>query len=118
MPLNPVRGEARALVGDVDLTIVITMGKLAELSDALKCQSLQDLYARLFGTEPMAVTAAIRLLTIAGTRNGERLKARTAADAALAVLSISDMNALQAAFVTAMAALIREPVAEAPAGNP
>ena len=105
--VNAVRGEAEVKIGDVKITMVATMDRLAELSDALGNPTLQQLYARLYGTELVASRMAIRLLTTEGVRGEESLKARGAAEAALKVMTLSDMPDLQIAFMTVLSALLR-----------
>lgn len=106
--INPVRGEAKAQVGDVEIVLAATMEGLAQVSAELGCQSFPDLYARLAGTELAATRAGIRAFTTAGSRGGKTLAARAAAEAALAALTLSDLAALQVAFVTLFAALTRD----------
>lgn len=109
MVFNPLRGEAKVTIGSVEITMAATMERLAELSDTLRCETLQDLYRRLTGAELRASREAIRLLTVSGTQGDEKLKAHQAGQAALAELGLGDMGALQAAFLSMMAALVRDP---------
>lgn len=109
MAHNPLRGEATVTIGSVEIVMAATMERLAQLSSALGCQTLQDLYARLAGTEIAATRAAIRILTIKGSRNGEPMKAEPAASAALTELALSDCAGLSVAFLELLTALVRVP---------
>lgn len=105
---NPVRGEAKVTIGATTITMALTMERLADLSTLLKCDSFPDLYRRLMGVEPAATMAAIRTLATGGERDGKPLKQTQAAAAALQDYSLSDHPALQVAFATLLAALVRD----------
>lgn len=107
--VNPLRGEAKVRIGDVEIVMAATMERLEQLSTAIGAQTLQDLHARLIGTEIATTRAAIRILTLRGERNGEPMKAHQASIAALDALAINDMPALQGAFLRLLSAMVREP---------
>lgn len=62
---NALRGEAAVTIGKVDFTIAVTFSGLARLSEALKAKALDEIYVRLLGFEPVAVSCAIRCLIVA-----------------------------------------------------
>lgn len=66
LEVNGARGEVALRVADVDLVIAATMQGIAAVSTRLGCQSLQELFLRLSGTEPAATLAALSLLTVRG----------------------------------------------------
>lgn len=66
LPVNGARGEVALRIGKVDLVIAAEMERLANVSTALKCKSLNDLFARLSGVEVAATRVAIPLLTVRG----------------------------------------------------
>jgi hypothetical protein len=105
---NALKGGAKAMVGDIELSLEATMDDLADLSVETKCESLSELYRRLMGTEMMATLTALRLFTASGVRAGQTMKGKAAAEAAAAVLTISDLPALQAAFIAILSGLQRE----------
>lgn len=91
LPVNAARGEVALQVGTVPLVIAAEMQRLANVSTAIECKSIADLYQRLMGAEPAAVLAGIRFLTVKGD-----------AVAALASLKLSHFPACKDAFVAAL----------------
>ncbi|KQY21042.1 hypothetical protein ASD32_05080 [Rhizobium sp. Root483D2] len=67
LPANPLRGEADVRIGAIDFRIAVTFGGLARLSQALKAQTMDEIFVRLVGFEPFAVLCAIRCLAVAET---------------------------------------------------
>lgn len=107
-PVNAVRGEAEAKIGDMTLRMVVTMDSLARLSEATGRPSLNEMYQRLLGGEVATTRDAIRLFTTGGADGeGKPLKAQPAVSAALLRLSLSDALELQTAFAAMMGALLR-----------
>lgn len=92
LPVNGARGEVALRVGSVDLVIAATMQGLASVSTRLGCQSLQELFLKLSGTEVAATIAAISLLTI----RGDHAKA-------LEEIRLKDYPAIADAFAKALA---------------
>lgn len=110
MAANPVRGEVKVKVGDVEIVMVATMENLARFSEVIRCGSLSELYQRLTGTELATALAAIRQFTVSGTgADGKMLKGDAAAKAAVAALALDDLLPLQGAFIALLAALTRKP---------
>ena len=66
LEVNGARGEVALKIDDVDLVIAATMEGLSVLSTRLECQSLQDLFVKLSGTELTTTMAAIPALTVKG----------------------------------------------------
>ena len=91
LEVNKERGEVALRIGDVDLVIAATMQGLAAVSTRLGCQSLQELFLRLTGTEVAASLAAVTLLTVRGDHQ-----------AALDRMSLQDYPALAKAFSEAL----------------
>lgn len=96
---NTLRGEAPLRIGDVDLTIGIEFSALAKLSRALKAESLDEIYRRLLGFEPWAVSCALRCFVLHpdGASEASDLAAR-----AVNRLSAADEPAWHVAIETAM----------------
>jgi hypothetical protein len=113
MAFNPLRGEAKVQIGSVEITLAATMERLADLSDALHCETLQDLFRRLTGTELKTTREAVRLLTISGIQGDKTLQAQKAGQAALAEMTLDDMAKLQTAFLAILSALVR-PTSDTP----
>ena len=61
---NPLRGEAAVTIGGVDLVIAVEFAGLAKLSRAIRAQSMDEIYRRLLGFEPFAVSVALQCLTV------------------------------------------------------
>lgn len=117
--LNPIRGEATAKVGDVTLTLAMTMQGLANLSSTIKAVSLEELYQKLVGFELTATMAAIQAFTTGGKSDDAKdLKPKEAVALALKGFSLSDCASLQAAFSTMMVAMFRERAEEATQEEP
>lgn len=92
LPVNGARGEVALRIGNVDLVIAAEMGRLAAVSTALDCKSLNDLFTRLSEVEVAAVNVALPLLTVRGD-----------AAAAAKALKLRDFKACAAAFNAALA---------------
>ncbi|WEZ84577.1 hypothetical protein P6U16_08385 [Rhizobium sp. 32-5/1] len=97
---NTLRGEAPLRIGDVDLKIGIEFAALAKLSRAIKAESLEEIYRRLLGFEPWAVSCALRCFTLHDEGVDE---AAATALRAINRLSAADEPAWHAAIETAMA---------------
>lgn len=91
LEVNGARGEVALTVGGTDLVIAATMKGLAAVSTRLGCQSLQDLFMRLSGTEVAATMAAISLLSVRGD-----------AEKAVDALTLKDFPACAEAFAKAL----------------
>ena len=94
--VNGERGEVGLSVAGVDLVIVAEMGRLASLSTALKCLSLEDLYVRLVNVEVAAAVAAISHLCIRGDHA-----------TALGHMTLEDFPAIRTALNAALSHHIR-----------
>jgi len=88
---NSERGEVPLAIGGVEIVIAATMGGLAKVSSALKCDGFADLFTRLTQVEVNAVIAGIEFLAVRGDV-GKALKC----------LSIADLPACRTAFLAAM----------------
>lgn len=62
---NPLRGEAPVTIGKISFRIAVTFAGLVRLSEAVKTKTLDDIYVRLLGFEPFAVSCAVRCLIVA-----------------------------------------------------
>lgn len=91
LEVNGARGEVALKVGGVDLVIAATMKGLAAVSTRLGCNSLQELFLRLSGTEVAATLAAISLLTVKGD-----------AERALEAIKLKDYPVIAEAFAKAL----------------
>lgn len=81
LPANTLRGEAEIKIGKVDFTIAVTFAGLVRLSEAVKSKTLDELYIRLLGFEPFAVSCAVRCLIVADDDDkAHALSARILAD--------------------------------------
>lgn len=117
MSVNPVRGEVRASIGSLDLTLVADMDGLARLSAATGYPTFQELYKRLIGTEPMTVMMAIDLFTIQGFVDGKRLGKEEAISQAKARLTLEDMLAMQGPLAGLLAPMLAKRKEGSPQGN-
>jgi hypothetical protein len=100
MDANILRGEAPLRIGTTDIVIAVEFGRLAKLSRALACDSMDELYRRLLGFEPYTVACAIRILTI----HADRDEADRLALAAIQQLSSADQEAWRVAIEAALTA--------------
>lgn len=81
LPPNTLRGEASVTIGKITFAIAITFAGLVRLSEAVKAKSLDELYVRLLGFEPLAVSCAVRCLIVADDDDrAQALCARILAD--------------------------------------
>ncbi|TCT28859.1 hypothetical protein [Martelella mediterranea] len=62
---NPLRGEAVVTLGKQSVTLAVTFGGLMRLSQAIGAKTMDEIYQRLLGFEPFAVSCAIRCLAVA-----------------------------------------------------
>lgn len=116
--VNPVRGEVVAKIGSLSIVMAMTLDNLVKLSAATGCQTLDEVYRRLHGTEPFMVQETIRLCTLSGEVDGKTLPKPEAISQAWARMTIDDFNALQGPFDTLLAALLRKSDGkEPPLGN-
>ncbi|MDX3929224.1 MAG: hypothetical protein QHC90_25910 [Shinella sp.] len=63
-PANTLRGEADVRIGKIDFRIEVTFEKLIKLSQAIKARTMDEIYVRLLGFEPVAVACAVRTLIV------------------------------------------------------
>lgn len=63
---NTARGEVALTVGGEDLIICATIGGLAQVSAAVKAETLHELYTKIGGGEPNACLAVLGSWTVAG----------------------------------------------------
>lgn len=115
--VNPVRGEVTATIGDVELTLVADMGRLAALSRETGRPTFGELHARLAGGEPDTVIAALRNFTVKGRQGDKALDYAKAMAAIGPQLDISAMLALGPKMTELLADLIR-PTDKAKTDNP
>jgi hypothetical protein len=97
---NPIRGEAPLNIGGVDLVIAVEFGALARLSQAIRAESMEEIYRRLLGFEPFAVSCALLCLTVHPEGAAAAL---TLGAAASAKLSAADETAWRVAIEAALA---------------
>jgi hypothetical protein len=118
---NALRGEATLKIAGCTYTLAITMESLAGLADMLGDPPMHDLYQRLVGASLFTSRAALAGFMLSGTDpTGKELKKRDAAKRAVEDYSLSEAPAVQAAFMTLLAALTRksdEPAGEEDPGN-
>ena len=101
-PANPLRGEAEVSIGKQGFRIAVTFSGLARLSKALNARTLDELYVRLLGFEPFAVSCAIRCLIVADDEDmAQKLAAAILADDNI---SVADQESWQGAVETAFSA--------------
>ena len=62
---NTLRGEAEVTLGNQSFTVAVTFGGLMRLSQAIGAKTMDEIYQRLLGFEPFAVSCAIRCLVVA-----------------------------------------------------
>lgn len=115
--VNSIRGEVEAKIGSLTIVMVMTMDGLAKLSSATGCQTLDEVYRRLHGTEPAMVLAAIRQCTTKGEVDGRALGPLEAVSQALVRLTVDDLHDMQGRFGSLLAALLRPEPEGAPQGN-
>lgn len=116
--VNPVRGEAVAKIGSLSIVLTMTLDDLAKVSAATGCQTLDEVYRRLHGTEPSMVMEAIRQCTQGGEVDGKTLARPEAVSQAWSRMTIDDFNGLQGPFDKLLASLLRKSDGkEPPLGN-
>lgn len=104
-PANPLRGEAEVRIGDIDFRIAVTWSGLVRLSKAMKADSIEAIYRRLFAFEPFAVACAVRALIVADDEDrASGLCARILSDDNI---SIADAESWQVAVEAAFTAHAR-----------
>ncbi|MEO1989628.1 MAG: hypothetical protein ABGX47_23715 [Martelella sp.] len=62
---NPLRGEAEVRIGRETVILAVSFSGLMRLSQAISARTMDELYQRLLGFEPFAVSCAIRCLAVA-----------------------------------------------------
>lgn len=107
--VNPIRGEAEIEIAGQKFVLAATMDALAELSRTAGCETFEELFRRLVGTELFATRAALRVLVQKGTVGDKELKGAKAGAEAVAAYSLADMVAVQTGFVAILDALTRKP---------
>ena len=83
---NTLRGEAEVKLGNQSFTVAVTFGGLMRLSQAIGARTMDEIYQRLLGFEPFAVSCAIRCLVVADDDDKQ-------ADIAARVLSEKNISA-------------------------
>lgn len=99
-PANPARGEVSLSIDGHEVILAAELGRLASVSKALDCQSLEDLWGKLTSMEVGAVMAGVGALTVRGDKAG-----------ALNALRLRHFKACQEAFIAALSYQME------PAGN-
>lgn len=98
---NPLRGEAECTIGKMDFRIAVTFSGLTRLSKAMSARTLDEIYVRLLGYEPFAVSCAVRSLIVADDEDkAMRLSAAILADTNI---STADQENWRTAVETAFA---------------
>lgn len=98
MVANLQRGEVNLVLKDQKAVICAEMERLAQLSGVLGTETLQDLYKRLSGAEPLAMYRSLECLLIEG--DYKALKA--------SVTSPSDFQIISDAVIESLAAFLEE----------
>jgi hypothetical protein len=114
---NAIRGEVQITIGSLALTLAITMDALARLSAATGYPSLQEIYARFHGAEPMSVWLAVEMFTINGAVDGKTLPREEAISQAKARLTLDDFMGMQEPLQNLLASLLRKPDGTQSPGN-
>lgn len=116
---NPARGEAEIKLGEYTFVMVATMEGLADLSTAIRCDSIAELYKRLVHAELRAVLSGLRAFVDRGERaDGTKMKRNEAAALAVSSFMLSDIDTVAAAFANILAAFLRPaPSMELDSGN-
>lgn len=109
--VNPVRGEAEVEIAGDKYLLAATMEGLAELSRTAGCETFDDLFRRMMGSELFTARAALSVLVQKATIDGKELKGAKAGLAAVAAYSLADMVPVQAGFLAILDALTRKPEA-------
>ena len=101
MSANPARGEADLKIGSVSLTIAVTFAGLAKLSKMTDAQSLDEVYRRLIGFEPLMASCALKVFAVdaEGPAEADRKAMR-----AIEQISAADEADFRAAFEHALTA--------------
>ncbi|AJY47040.1 hypothetical protein [Martelella endophytica] len=83
---NELRGEAAVTIGKEDFAVAVTFAGLMRLSQAIGARTMDEVYQRLLGFEPFAVSCAVRCLAVADDDEGR-------AEIAARVLSGTNISA-------------------------
>ncbi len=67
---NELRGEAAVTIGSESFVVAVTFAGLMRLSQAIGARTMDEIYQRLLGFEPFAVSCAIRCLAVADSDEG------------------------------------------------
>ncbi|WP_292055017.1 MULTISPECIES: hypothetical protein [unclassified Martelella] len=67
---NELRGEAAVTIGKENIVVAVTFAGLMRLSQAIGARTMDEVYQRLLGFEPFAVSCAIRCLAVADDDEG------------------------------------------------
>jgi hypothetical protein len=119
MDANIVRGEAQAVVGSYLVTFLFTMDGLARLSSALSYPTFGELYARLVGSELVSTQAAVRIMASKVTladgspvvdERGKELSRDAAAKQVVKEMGLTDLAALQSAFISCFAVMTKSKI--------
>lgn len=113
LKVNAARGEVLADAGGVEIVLCAEMERLAALSARLNCQSLQELYGRLIGSEPRATLAAVEILAV----KGDAERARKALGALRGGPAMQALTTLAKSIAAALAAHMNDDDGDAPGGN-
>ncbi|WP_176086965.1 hypothetical protein [Martelella sp. HB161492] len=101
---NPLRGEAAVTIGNKAFVVAVTFGGLMRLSQAIGARSMDEIYQRLLGFEPFAVSCAIRCLAVTETdEQAAELAAKVLSDKNI---SAADQSNWRKAIETALTAHI------------
>lgn len=101
MSHNSLRGEAEISMGLETFKVAVTFGGLARLSQATKAQTMDEIYRRILGFEPVMVACAIRCLIVADDDDkASALSARVLDDANISVADQESWRqGMEAAFL-------------------
>lgn len=112
MQINPIRGEVSTTIGDVEVTLVADMNRLAVLSAATGRPTFEELYARLAGSEIDTVLQALRACVVKGRQGDKDLDHAKTLEAIWPHLDVAAVLRLRAPMTELLSALLRPVNAE------
>jgi hypothetical protein len=108
MSANSIRGETTATIGDVEVTFVSDMNRLAILSRATGRPTFQELYQRLAGAEIDTILQAVNTFAVRGKKqDGGELDQSKTLEAIWAHLDVTALIRLGAPMTELLSALIK-----------
>jgi hypothetical protein len=107
MSANSIRGETSATIGDVEVTFVSDMNRLAILSRATGRPTFQELYQRLAGAEIDTILQAVNTFAVRGKKDGAELDQTKTLEAIWPHLDVTALIRLGAPMTELLTALIK-----------